>query len=191
MKTPPADLARRLVGMSEQILRPDRELRLEDVAALAGAARATLYYYFSGRDDLIAFILEEHLAAAADAVGAAVPPGEPADTRLHAAVAALIEFLGLRPGVCAGLLSFAGAAGRMAVLLTAKDTMLAAPLRTIITDGAEAGLFVTDDPRDATNAILGAVMITILDRWHRGDDTTAAGFQQALTDQIVRGLRAA
>ena len=77
VKSPPAELARRLVGASAEILRPGRELRLEDVAALVGSARATLYYYFSGRDDLIGFLLQEHVTAASAAIDAAVKPDEP------------------------------------------------------------------------------------------------------------------
>jgi AcrR family transcriptional regulator len=189
VKTPPPALAQRLVGASEEVLRPDRELRLEDVAALIGAARATLYYYFGGRDDLIAFLLEEHLTAAAEAIHAAVHADESPGARLRSAVAALVEFLGDRPGVCAGLLSTLGpAAGRMRAILTAKDAMIAAPFRDILEEGHAAGLFSIDDPRDATSAVLGAAMISTLDRWHRGEDATPA-FQRTLTDQIVRGVQ--
>src|SRR5215475_11231674 len=105
VRRPPANLARRLVDASQEVLRPDRDLRLEDVAGLVGSARATLYYYFSGRDDLVAFLLEEHLTAAASAIDAATTPTEPADARLRSAVSALVEFLGGHPGVCSGLLS--------------------------------------------------------------------------------------
>ena len=190
MRKPPKELARRLVDASQEVLRPDQELRLEDIAGLVGSARATLYYYFSGRDDLIAFLLEEHLSSAAGAIDAAIAPTEPADAQLRSAVAALIEFLGRHPGVCAALLSFAATAGRMATVLAAKDAMLVVPLRQILSAGAADGLFAIDDPRDAANAILGAIMITILGRWHNGTDATAADFQSSLTSQIVRGVHA-
>ncbi|MDT7646033.1 MAG: hypothetical protein QOC75_3033, partial [Pseudonocardiales bacterium] len=53
MRRPPRNLVQRLLSASEEILRPDQALRLEDIAALIGSARATLYYHFSGRDDLV------------------------------------------------------------------------------------------------------------------------------------------
>lgn len=187
VRTPPPALARRLIGASEGILRPDRELRLEDVAELIGSARATLYYYFSGRDDLLAFLLEEHLAAAAEVIDAAVESGQPPPERLRAAVTALVGFLGMQPGVCAGLLSFAGTAGRVGTLMRAMDSMIATPLQKILEEGAAAGSFSIGDPRDAANAILGAVMIATLDRWHRTEAATPT-FQAALTDQIIRGV---
>lgn len=183
MKTPPPALAERLVSASEDVLRPDRELRLEDVAALVGSKRATLYYYFSGREDLIAFLLTEHLAAAALAIKAASDPQPSPGERLKSAVAALVGFLGERPGVCAALLSFAGAAGRMASVLAAKDSVVAEPIRRILADGP----FEVDDARDAASAMLGAAMIATVDRWYRGDAMTPV-FQQRLTEQIVRGV---
>ena len=57
MKQPPVDLAQRLVGASDQILGAGGDVRLEDVAATVGVARTTLYYYFSGRDDLVSCIV--------------------------------------------------------------------------------------------------------------------------------------
>src|SRR3977135_312990 len=64
MRRPPPKLVQRLVSASEEVLRPDRALRLEDIATLIGSAPATLYYHFSRRDDLVAFLLEEHLPPA-------------------------------------------------------------------------------------------------------------------------------
>jgi len=183
VRTPPPALAQRLVSVSEQVLRPDQDLRLEDVAALVDSKRATLYYYFSGREDLIAFLLTEHLAAAAHAIETASAAHSSPAGRLRSAVAALVGFLGEKPGVCAGLLSFAGAAGRMASVLAAQDSMVAEPIRNILA----AGPFDVDDPRDATNAMLGAAMIATIDRWYRGKASTPA-FQRRLTEQIVRGV---
>ena len=188
MKSPPRDLARRLADASEQILQPGRELRLEDIAAMVGSARATLYYYFSGREDLIAFLLAEHMAAAGEAITAAPRPGQPPAARLRAAVTALVAFLGSRPGVCAGLLSFADAAGQLRSVMAAKDAALVAPVAGILREGIQAGDLVAGDPGDAANAILGAVMIATLARWDRGDDSTCPAFQRALTDQVVRGV---
>lgn len=106
----------------------------------------------------------------------------PATTeRLRSAVAALVGFLGERPGVGAGLLSFAGAAGRMASVLAAKDSVVAEPIRRILAGGCEV-----DDACDATSAMLGAAMIATVDRRYRGDAVPPT-FQQRLTEQIVRG----
>src|ERR1700722_19230850 len=169
MRRPPSKLVERLVSVSEEVLRPDPALRLEDIAALIGSARATLYYHFSGRDDLVAFLLEENLRVAAE-------------------ITALVGFLGGQPGVCAGLLSFAGATGRLGTLMAAKDAKLATPLRKLLDEGAATDQFTFSDSRDAANAILGAAMIANLTRWEDGRDTQDPEFQQALTDQLVRSV---
>src|SRR5216684_3305141 len=188
MRRPPPKLVQRLVSASEEVLRPDQALRLEDIAALIGSARATLYYHFSGRDDLVAFLLEEHLRAAAETIELAVTTAQPPPVvQLRSAITALAGFLGGQPGVCAGLLSFAGATGRLGTLMAAKDATLAAPLRKLLDEGAAAH-FTISDSRDAANAILGAALIATLTRWEDGRDTQDPEFQQALTDQLVQSV---
>src|SRR5215813_9410046 len=93
MKTPPADLAERLIAVSETVLGADPPPRLEDVATAIGASRASLYYYFSGRDDLVAFLLARHARAGAAAVAEAVNPEAAPAERLRLTVEALTEFL--------------------------------------------------------------------------------------------------
>jgi AcrR family transcriptional regulator len=170
------------------VLSPDRGLRLEDVAALVGSPRATLYYYFSGRDDLAGFLLEQHLGAAGDAIRTAVEPAQPPADRLRAALAALVAYLGERPGVLAGLLSFAGHPERSRDIHAQKEAMLATPLRAILEEGAASGAFAVDDTRDAAHAILGAVMVATLARWHEGRDTTSSEFQHSLVAQLTRSV---
>jgi AcrR family transcriptional regulator len=189
MRRPPPKLVQRLVSASEEVLRPDQALRLEDIATLIGSARATLYYHFSGRDDLVAFLLEENLRAAAEKIELAVTTAQPPPVvQLRSAITALAGFLGGQPGVCAGLLSFAGATGRLGTLMAVKDAALAAPLRKLLDEGATTGQFTISDSRDAANAILGAALIATLTRWEDGRDTQDPEFQQALTDQLVRSV---
>jgi AcrR family transcriptional regulator len=160
---------------------------LEDIAALIGSARATLYYHFSGRDDLVAFLLEEHLRVAANTIALAVTTTQPPAAQLRSAITALVEFLGGQPGVCAGMLSFAGATGRLGTLMAAKDANLTEPLRKLLDQGA-THQFTINDSRDSANAILGAALIATLTRWEDGRGTQDPEFQQALTDQLVRSV---
>src|ERR1700732_1490085 len=85
MRRPPPKLVQRLVSASEEVLRPDRALRLEDIATLVGSARATLYYHFSGRDDLVAFLLQEHLRVAAETIELALTTAQPPVVQLRSA----------------------------------------------------------------------------------------------------------
>jgi TetR/AcrR family transcriptional regulator len=188
MRRPPRNLVQRLLSASEEILRPDQALRLEDIAALIGSARATLYYHFSSRDDLVAFLLEEHLRVAANTIALAVTTTQPPAAQLRSAITALVGFLGGQPGVCAGMLSFAGATGRLGTLMAAKDANLTEPLRKLLDQGAATHQFTMNDSRDSANAILGAALIATLTRWEDGRATRDPEFQRALTDQLVRSV---
>ena len=188
VKSPPADLAKHLLDVSEQVLRTDPPPRLEDVARLVGASRATLYYYFSGRDDLLAFLLTEHARQGAQSVQASMRQDDPPEQRLRAMVTAMVDYLGRRPGTCAGLLSALGATGRMSEVLQANDTWIAGPLRDLLTDGCKAGAFAVNDVADAANAILGAVLLAVLGRSIAGADPSDPQFRQQLTEQAIRGI---
>jgi AcrR family transcriptional regulator len=150
-----------------------------------------LYYYFSGHDDLVGFLLARHVTAAGEVMAAAASEAAGPAGRLRRAVAALAAFLGERPGVCAGLLTFAGAPGQLDSVLAAKDTVLVGLLEKILAEGATSGELAPAEPADAANAILGAIMIATLGRWSRGADSTSPAFQEALADQVVRGVRPA
>ena len=188
MKTPPPDLAGRLLDVSEQVLRTDPPPRLEDVARLVGASRATLYYYFSGRDDLLGFLLTAHAREGAEAVRAATDPADPPERRLRATVAALVDYLGHHPGTCAGLLGALGGTGRMSDVLQANDAWIAGPLRELLAEGGKAGAFALDNVADAANAVLGALLLGVLGRSMSGSDPTDPAFREQLTEQTVRGL---
>lgn len=190
MKNPPPDLAQRLLDVSEHVLYTDPPPRLEDVAQLVGASRATLYYYFSGRDDLLAFLLTAHAKRGAQAVQAATIPGDPPEPRLRTMVTALAEYLGRHPGICAGLLGALGASGRMSEVLAANDTWIASPLRELLTEGRSTGAFAVDDATDAANAVLGALLLAVLGRSMTGADATDPTFRHQLTEQTIRGILA-
>src|SRR5258705_5385583 len=97
MRRPPSKLVQRLVSVSEEVLRPDRALRLEDIATLIGSARATLYYHFSGRDHLVAFLLEEHLRVAAQTIELAVTTTGSPIVQLHSPLTPLVGFFTRHP----------------------------------------------------------------------------------------------
>jgi AcrR family transcriptional regulator len=188
VKNPPADLARRLLDVGAQVLHGEPPLRLEDVAALVGASRATLYYYFAGRDDLIAFILAEHARQGAETVSAAVDPDDPPELRLRAMVAALAGYLGRHPGTCAGVLGAFGGPHRMREVLQAIDSSIARPLRTVLAAGRDGGVFTVSDVTDAANAILGGLLLGVLGRSMTGADTTDPRFLRQVSEQAVRSI---
>ena len=57
--------------------------KIEDVAAVTGVPKATLYYYFAGKEDILAFLLEDLLKDIFDAVTAIVHTGGTGAERLE------------------------------------------------------------------------------------------------------------
>lgn len=191
MKTPPADLTARLLASSPALLRPDGVPRFEEVAELVEVSRATLYYYFSGQEDLLGFLLAAHVEQGATAIAAADPGVGPVPERLRAVMTAIAGFLGERPAVCSGLLSAASSGGELREVLAINDAHIAGPIRDLVALGVTHGDFDVADTADATNAILGAALVAVLGRAAEGRDPAATDFRDAVVDQIVRGLSSA
>jgi TetR/AcrR family transcriptional regulator len=186
VKTPPAGLSERLIAASPEILGGRSEVRLEDVAAAVGVARTTLYYYFSGRDDLVSFLLAEHLRHGAEVIEQATQgPGSPA-AKLHDVTVAVIEFVATHPGLCTGLLASLGADGQMDEVLHANEALIASPIRDLVSAGIAAGELRDGDADDITNALLGGILLVVLARAAQQRDTTPATAQQ-LADQLLQG----
>ena len=194
MKVPPPDLARRLLEASEGILTDDPAPRLEDVARTVGASRASMYYYFAGRDDLLAYVLTAHAREGAEHAQRSAAGADSAPTRLRAMLDALADYLGGHPGVCSGLLAATGGGRRMSEVLAVNDTWVAAPLRAVVAEGVADGQFVVGDPNDPStvtdtvNAMLGGLLFGVLGRASSGGDPTDPTFRRHLVDQIERGL---
>lgn len=188
MKTPSADLTARLLARAPELLRPEGVPRFEEVADLVEVSRATLYYYFSGQDDLLAFLLTAHVEDGAAAMAAADPGSGPAAERLRAVMTAVAEFLGQHPAVCSGLLSAASSGGQLREVLVAHDAHIARPVRDLLSAGAADGSLHVTDVRDASNTLLGAVLMAVIGRAAEERDPADADFRDAVVDQVMRGL---
>ena len=184
MKTPPDELAGRLLGASELILAASPPARFDDIAERIGVARATLYYYFSGRDDLLSFVLSEHIRRGAQIIAAAT--GDSATERLRVTVSGLVRFLGAHPELCPALLGAMGATGRMNEALEANEVSIAAPMRQIVADGMATGEFAGGDPADVTSGLLGAILLQVVSRSVRGETLDSDDAVAGVTDIALR-----
>lgn len=83
----PAAVAEKLYAATDLIAaRGLQNTKIEDIATASGVPKATLYYYFKGKDDILAFLLRDSLdALARDVAAAADGPGSGRD-RLAAVV---------------------------------------------------------------------------------------------------------
>lgn len=185
-KTPPDDLTERLLAVGEAFLTDDPPQRLQDVAQAVGVSRASLYYYFSGRDDLVAFLVTEHAKEAGAAISRAVDgAGADPETRLRAAVAELTAFLTEHPGLCSGVLGSMGTTAGLTEVVAVNERWVAGPLAALLEPVLPDG---GSDPGEAALTLLGALLFGVLGRWASGADLTDKEFQARLSHQVLAGV---
>jgi TetR/AcrR family transcriptional regulator len=179
MKVPPPELAERLWAVSDEILAPGTDMKIDDLAALAGVPRATLYYYFAGKDDVFAFLLAQKLQRGTAAVAAAASQPGDAVERLRAVLTAMLRTLEEHPELCVRLLGAVTEQGNGGQLMDEIEHTLMAPVRELLAEAHAAGELVVSDPSTTTLAMMGAVVIVAMVR------TTTNNFDP---DETARSL---
>lgn len=164
MRKIPAQISERLPAAAELFAeRGLNDTKIEDVAATTGIAKATLYYYFAGKEEILAFLLEDVLQHVADEVTAIVEADGTAAQRLHAVISAQLRVMAQRPAVCRALIGELGRAARMPVIADMISTAYFEPVETLLRAGAADGSLVAlDKPRAVASALFGAVTISAL-----------------------------
>ena len=132
--------------------------KMEDVAAATGVPKATLYYYFEGKEDILAFLFNEILDEVARAIAAAMSTAGTAADRLRAALAAHLRVFEDFPAASRALQFDLGRAARIPHIDERIDAAFRGPVRRLLEAGAADGsLRAVERPRLAAIAILGAV----------------------------------
>jgi len=179
MRPLPATIASKLYDAAELIAeRGITEAKMDDIAAASGIPRATLYYYFTGKDEILAFLLTDMLQAIGGEVAAAVGTPGTARERLEAAVHAQIAVMLDQPAACRALVGDLGRATRLPELAHALQNAFQRPIEQLLVEGAADGsLRVQSHPEDASLAIFGA--ITVAGLYHAVEDTRPPAEQVA------------
>jgi AcrR family transcriptional regulator len=164
VKVPPADLAERLWAVSDQVLAPGPDIRIDDLAELAGVPRATLYYYFSGKDDVFAFLLAQKLQRGTEAITAAAHSPGSAVQKLEAVLRAMLHTMAEHPELCTRLLSGTITQGTGGQLMVEVERTLMAPVRDLLAEAKASGELVVGNPADTTLSLMGAVAIVAMVR---------------------------
>jgi AcrR family transcriptional regulator len=132
--------------------------KMEDIAAATGVPKATLYYYFEGKEDILAFLFVEILDELGRAVDAALLAGGSAAERLRAVVVAHLGVFEAFPAASRALQFDLGRAARIPQIAERTDAAFIDPVRALLVEGADDGsLRAVEHPRLVATAILGAV----------------------------------
>ncbi|MCP9271174.1 TetR/AcrR family transcriptional regulator [Mycolicibacterium arenosum] len=164
--------------------------RIDEVAEVTGVPKATLYYYFDGKADILAFLLEDLLQETSRAVSAVAATSKPAAERLEDVIHAQIEIMARRPAVCRALIGELGRAGRMPTIADMINVAYQKPVEALLVAGATDGsLAPQSDPRAASIALFGAVTIGALMYLVNDHRLDGAAVGSALHSVVIEGLR--
>jgi len=132
--------------------------KMEEIAAATGVPKATLYYYFDGKEDILAFLFHEVLGEVADAIDEAMRTDGTAADRLRAAIVAHLRVMERFPAASCALQFDLGRAARIPQIDERIETAFRGPIRRLLDEGAADGsLRAVDHPRTVAVAILGTV----------------------------------
>jgi TetR/AcrR family transcriptional regulator, cholesterol catabolism regulator len=162
---------------------------MRDVAAELGMTAGNLYYYFAGKQEILAFCQEATLDELLSRAGGIVALDLPAAERLALLVRAHVTCLNeTYPGSLAHLEIEALAPARRAPLAS-KRRRYERTIGALIAAGVASGELRAVDPRLATLALLGALNWTV--KWFSPDGALgAAAVGDEFAHLFLDGLRA-
>ncbi len=135
--------------------------KIEDIAGATGIPKATLYYYFDGKEDILRFLFSEILGKLNAAIHSAVSADTDAASRLRAAIAAHLDVFVSFPAASLALQRDLGRAARMPEIVSQSRAAFIKPVHDLLLEGAlDGSLRKVDEPWVVATAILGAVTAT-------------------------------
>ena len=161
MKRIPDELGARLISAlaSGQV---DENFSIVQLAKVSGIPRATLYYYFSGKEDLVGFVAEsitERIRVAT--TQAALAPGTAA-ARLEATLLAGVGITGEHPILDVALLRAMNESGSLVTRIFEMRDIGFGAVREILTEARDLGELDIDDVEATATSIFGATLMVAL-----------------------------
>jgi AcrR family transcriptional regulator len=145
--------------------------------------RATLYYYFSGKEDLASFYSSWWIERMAEAVRSAAKETGPIAKRLERSVLAGFQLSEADPGVDLAVLRLLSEVGTLApVLVEARDIAFDS-VKELLSEGQASGELAVEDVELALSMIFGACVMAA---WR--SLLTADGVSHDELSRIIRML---
>ena len=192
MRPVSAEMAQKLMAAADLFAeRGLDDTKTEDIAAATGIPKATIYYYFEGKEEVLSFIFGVVLDAVQEAVtGAIAGPGSAAE-RLEQVVEAHL-------GVFAALLKASqalhfdlGRAARIPEVAERSNASFIAPVSALLREGVADGSFEPiADPRLTAIALLGMISTAAIHVLALEPTDSLASLPAAITPLVLNGLRA-
>jgi TetR/AcrR family transcriptional regulator len=163
--------------------------KMEDIAAATGVPKATLYYYFEGKEEILTFLFVEILDEVARAVAEALRTSGTAADRLEAAIVAHLRVFERFPTASRALQFDLGRAARIPLIVERTDAAFVEPIRALLIEGsADGSLRKVEHPRLVATAILGAVSTTGINATTTAPRRHARSVGRALVGFVLNGV---
>ena len=188
MKRLPEDLASKLLEASNQLEGTNLDVSIDHVAQMADIPRATLYYYFSGKDDLVGFFLADKLNRAGVAIQKAIASEGTVVERLERTLSSVMQAMAEHPTLCTEMPGAIKEAGKFSDVVNGADRLMLAPLRELLIEGKATGELVITDVNTAAIALMGAVNMVAMFQLVQSGSVDVETSNRELIPQLVQGL---
>ncbi len=189
MKQPPDDIADKLITASKQFKGTGLDVSMDEVALAADIPRATLYYYFSGRDDLINFYLAHKLDTVSVAMQKAAAGEGTVVDRLGALIRAVLQSMAAQPAICTELPeALRKARNSFSEVALKADVVMRQPIRDLLVEGRANGELDVPNIDLAIDAIHGAVGQVAMIRITMTGELDADEVADGLIPLVINGL---
>jgi AcrR family transcriptional regulator len=187
----PAPLRERLeLAVSAFAVKGFEGTRMEDVAEVTGIPKATLYYHFQGKEQILSWLLASLLRDVAGAVTREIAGPGSALQRLEAIVRAQLGVMAARPHACRVLLADISRAGRIPEIAAAIGDAFLFPVAQLLAEGRADGSIDPGVDDEATSALIyGAVTVTGLHYLVAHESLDARHVGDLVVGLLERGLR--
>lgn len=164
--------------------------RMEDIAAATGIPRATLYYHFSSKDEILTWLLERLLQRLSGDIGTILDRSDSARARLGAVTEAYLQLFADYPDLCGVMLTDLGRVARIPVLADAVWAGFHEPVAKLLDEGERDGTLRAVGGDATASAVFGAITMV---GWHyvvTGKPVDVKRVASQLDDLLGGGLAA-
>jgi TetR/AcrR family transcriptional regulator len=191
MKQVPDAIALPLYATCDEFLRDGRETKVDEIARVSGVPRATLYYYFAGKDDILAFVVIEKFRRAGQRIAEARKQQGTAADRLTALLRAIVEEMGQYPKTWTAVLAALAGSAQFDGVLAVADEVTSDPIVELLAEGRAQGEFTLGDSdlRYVASALYGAITFAGMRAIRRTGELDLDALVSSVVIPFIRGLQ--